>query len=78
MGPLLLKGWHENPWNGVALIVSFYVTIIIGLALTIILVSAARGFGHKTNKILVGLSSIVLLCFAVYELYSGIASLIIR
>jgi len=74
MGPLLLKGWHESPANGMALLISFYTTIVIGLAVTIFLFTAAKGLGSKTNKLLLGISVIALACFGLYELWSGIFS----
>ena len=72
MGPLLLKGWHESAANGIALIVSFYVTIVTGLAITVFLSAAAKGLGSKTNKMLLGISAIALACFGLYELWSGL------
>ena len=74
MGPLLLKGWHENPANGIALIISFYVTIVVGLATTVFLSAAAKSLGSKTNKILIGISAFALACFGLYELWSGITA----
>src|SRR5664280_2659118 len=37
LGPLLLKGWHQNPANGIVLLVSFYVTLTIGMIITCLL-----------------------------------------
>ncbi len=71
MGPLLLKGWHQNPVYGVVLLISFYVTITAGLVITILLASAARKMGSKTNRVLIGISAIALTLFGIYSLYNG-------
>ncbi len=78
MGPLLLKGWNENPTNGIVLVVSFYVTIIISLAITIILASfATQKLGEGSSKVLIGISAIALACFGLYSLLIGIKDLLI-
>lgn len=71
MGPLLIKGWHESPSYAVALLGSFYTTIIIMLGVIIIVFAAARNLGPKLNKMLIGISAVALLAFGLYELYSG-------
>lgn len=71
MGPLLLKGWNQNPVYGIVLLISFYVTISAGLAITILLASAARKMGSKTNRVLIGISAIALTLFGIYSLYNG-------
>ncbi|MGE5351584.1 MAG: LysE family translocator [Acidobacteriota bacterium] len=71
MGPLLIKGWHESPSYGLALLVSFYTTIIIVMGVIIVVFAAARNLGPRLNKILIGISAIALLGFGLFELYSG-------
>ncbi|MGE5351029.1 MAG: LysE family translocator [Acidobacteriota bacterium] len=71
MGPLLIKGWHESPSYAVALLGSFYITIIVMLGVIIIVFAAARNLGPKLNKMLIGISAVALLAFGLYELYSG-------
>lgn len=72
MGPLFLKGYSEAHINGILLIVSFYATIIIGIAGTIFLFAFARTFGPKVIKILLGISVIGLACFGFYQLWLGL------
>ena len=72
LGPLFLEGWRIAPVNGIALIIGFYLTLIITLAGTIILFTFARKFGPKVSKLLLGLSSIVLFAFGIYQLWLGI------
>ncbi len=74
MGPLFLKGYHESPINGIALLVSFYVTLILCLAGIIFLFAFSRNLGPRVNKFTIGLSVIALACFGVYQLWMGIIS----
>ena len=72
MGPLFLEGWRIAPINGVTLILGFYLTMILTLAGIIILFGFTRKLGPKVCKILLGLSSIVLFAFGIYQLWQGI------
>ena len=72
MGPLFLEGWRLAPINGIAMIIGFYLTMILTLAGIIILFGFARKFGPKVSKFLIGLSSIVLFVFGIYQLWLGI------
>ncbi|MGD9900887.1 MAG: LysE family translocator [Calditrichaceae bacterium] len=76
MGPLFLDGWNAAPLNGIALIVGFYVTMVLTLAGIIILFGFAQKLGSTVSKTLVGLSSIVLFGFGIYQLWIGINSLL--
>ncbi len=76
MGPLLLEGWRQTPLNGIGLLLGFYLTMILGSAAIILLFAAARGLGPRLNRLLIGLSAIALAIFAVYELWTGIRTLI--
>lgn len=75
LGPILLKGWHQDPSNGIVLLASFYTTLTIGMIITILVFSAAGKFGEKLNRLLIGISVIALSGFGLYELYSGISGL---
>ena len=72
MGPLFLKGYNEAPVKGITLIISFYTTLIIGIAAIIFLFSFARNFGPKVVKIMLGISIIGLAVFGIYQLWLGI------
>jgi len=72
MGPLFLEGWREAPINGIAMIIGFYLTIILTLAGFIVLFGFARNLGPKVSKIFLGLSAFVLLAFGIYQLFLGI------
>ena len=73
MGPLFLEGWNIEKIYGVMLIASFYITLVFFIALTIIIFAFARRFGPKFSKILLGLSSLALLGFGIYQLIIGVA-----
>jgi threonine/homoserine/homoserine lactone efflux protein len=75
MGPLLLKGWHEAPGNGITLILSFYITLILSSFAIILIFSTLRKLGTKITRILVGISIIALAGFGFYQLWLGITSL---
>ena len=71
MGPLLMKGWREAPLDGIALVVGFYGTIILGCAAIVVLFSSARVLGPKLNRALIGLSAIGLGSLGLYQLWQG-------
>lgn len=71
-GPILLRGWRETPFNGIAFLTGFYITIISGLVGIILLFGLARELGPKVNRVLIGVSAIALFCFGTYQLWMGI------
>lgn len=77
MGPILIKGWNENPINGIALLISFYTAIVISLSALVFLFSNAGNLGVKINRILIGISVIALGCFGVYQLWLGLGTYLI-
>ena len=76
LGPWLLKGWREAPAHGIALIVGFYGTMVLTLGGIIVLSAAARRFGQRAGRALVGASAVALALFGGYQLWSGAASLL--
>lgn len=72
MGPLFLEGWQETPVNAMALLLGFYLTMILTLAGFIVLFGFAQKLGPQVSRNLIGLSSFVLLGFAIYQLAIGI------
>jgi len=76
MGPMLLEGWRIEPINGIALVIGFYTTLMLTLAATIIIFAFARKLGPKISKLLLGISSIVLFLFGLYQLILGIFSFV--
>ncbi len=72
MGPIFLEGWKKAQINGIALILSFYLTMTATLAGIILVFAFARKFGPKVSKTLLGFSAIVLFAFGIYQLWLGI------
>ncbi|MFH1197512.1 MAG: LysE family transporter [bacterium] len=72
LGPLFLKGYHESMANGIALLVGFYVTMIISLAGIILLFAFAGKLGPKVSRIMIGLSVIALTSYGIYQLWMGV------
>ena len=71
LGPLLLKGWHESPARGVALVGAFYGTMITTNAGIVLLFHLARALGPRINRTLIGVSALALAGFGVYQLWLG-------
>jgi len=73
LGPILLAGWQETPVHGIGFLAGFYSTMI-GSSLGLIFVfGTVQKLGLRITRMLLGISVIVLFCFAIYELFLGIA-----
>jgi threonine/homoserine/homoserine lactone efflux protein len=75
MGPLLLKGWHEDPACGIALLAGFYGVMVLSMAGIIVLFGAARNLGPRVNRAMIGASAVALAGLGVYQLWSWATSL---
>ncbi len=75
LGPMLLRGWRETPAHGVAVVASFYVTMIAAMGGIVMLSHGARSFGHRIKRALVGLSALALAAFGMYLIVKGALSL---
>ena len=71
-GPILIAGWRETPVFGIAFMLGFYVTFVLGLMLIIFIFGAMQNLGQKVRRALVGASAVALLCFGLYQLWLGI------
>jgi len=71
LGPLLLKGWHEAPARGVAVVAGFYGTMIATNAAVVLVFGLARGLGPRVNRALIGVSALALAALGVYQLWLG-------
>ena len=72
MGPQLIKGWSENPASGIILLSGFYGSMVIYSALMVVLFAATGRISPRVNRIMLGISVIVLIIFGFYQLGSGI------
>ena len=71
-GPVLVRGWHESPANGLAFLFSFYFAMLGGMTALVVLFGAARQLGPRVNRALIGISGLALFGFGVYQLWQGI------
>lgn len=71
-GPNLLQAWEIAPWWGILYISSFYGVFILTNIALIVLFSSMRKMGEKVRRVLLLLSAILLVGFAVYSFLQGI------
>ena len=71
-GPVLMRGWRESSIHGIGFLAGFYVTLVSGLGLIVLVFGIARELGPKVNRALLGISTAVLFAFGFYQLGSGI------
>jgi threonine/homoserine/homoserine lactone efflux protein len=71
MGPLLLKGWRVAPANGIALVLGFYCTMIVGAMGIVVLFSTTRSLGPRVNRAMIGVSAIGLALLGLFQLWQG-------
>jgi hypothetical protein len=71
-GPILLSGWRQAPALGVGFLIAFYATMVAGRAAIIVVFGIARKLGPRLTHLLLGLSAIALLGFALYQLALGL------
>lgn len=71
-GPILLNGWRESSVNGIGFLSGFYTTIVLSLSAIILVFGLAAKTGPKVNRLLLGISGIVLVCFGWYQLWLGV------
>jgi threonine/homoserine/homoserine lactone efflux protein len=74
LGPLLLRGWHSAPRNGVAVALGFYGALIGTTILIVLLFDFARNSGPRVVRILVMVSAIALAGFGIYQFWLGIVA----
>lgn len=70
-GPILVAGWRETPLNGVGFLAGFYLAMISTLVGIVLVFATATRLGPKFNRALLGISSIALFCFGLYQLWKG-------
>jgi len=70
-GPILLRGWSESPTHGIGFLAGFYGVLVTGLAGIILLFGTARQLGPRVNRTMLGISSLALAGFGLYQLWLG-------
>jgi threonine/homoserine/homoserine lactone efflux protein len=73
LGPMLLRGWHSAPRNGVAVGLGFYGALIGTTILIVLLFDFARSSGLRVAQALVAVSSVGLAGFGLFQLWLGVA-----
>jgi threonine/homoserine/homoserine lactone efflux protein len=71
-GPILVAGWRETPAYGIGFLTGFYIAMVGTLVTIIMIFGTAEKLGPKVNRTLLGVSSIALLCFGLYQLWKGL------
>jgi threonine/homoserine/homoserine lactone efflux protein len=71
LGPLVLQEWAHEPQNAVALIMSFYVVMVLCLATFILIVGTTTFLGARGRRILLLASSFALAGLGVYSLLAA-------
>ena len=71
MGPMFIKGYQEAAANGIVLIASFYITMVLCQMGIILLFGLARNLGPKVTRVTLGIASVGLATFGVYLLWQG-------
>jgi threonine/homoserine/homoserine lactone efflux protein len=76
MGPLLLKGWGESPSYGIALVTSFYSTMVLSMFVLILLFHSIVKTLPKLKRIFLILSSLALAGLGLFDLWLGSKSVL--
>ncbi len=72
LGPILIKGWHDDPKNAVAMLISFYAILITTTNCILFIFASARRLGKVITKYLIAISTAALACFGVYQVWAGL------
>ena len=71
MGPLVASAWRQAPADGLVLIGTFYVVMILTTLVILALFGRARSVGPRLARTMVGLSAVALAIFGLYQIWSG-------
>jgi threonine/homoserine/homoserine lactone efflux protein len=73
-GAALTAAWRGSPAQGLAYLAGFYLCLVGGNALIIVLFGEVGRLGPRAARVLTALSSVLLLVFGGYQLAQGIAA----
>jgi threonine/homoserine/homoserine lactone efflux protein len=68
LGPALVTAWREQPSHALALVVSFYATMVLALAATIVIFGSTGWLGPRERRLLVLASALILAALGAYRL----------
>ena len=72
LGPIVVAAWQEAPSAGVAVVVAFYTTMVLMLAMLIILFGTAQYVGQRYQRYLLLLSALILAGIGCLQLALGL------
>ncbi|UCG23698.1 MAG: LysE family translocator [Chloroflexota bacterium] len=72
-GPILIAAWRESSLYGAGFVVGFYGTLIGGFVALIIIFATAGRLSPRLVRALSGLSTLALIAFGIYQLWSGLS-----
>ncbi len=71
-GPILIEGWRQAPASGLVFLLGFYVALVGGLALFILVFGGAGRVDARINRVLGIVSAVALFAFGLYQLTVGV------
>lgn len=71
MGPAVIRAWQHGPAKAIALIASFYGTMVAMLAGFIVLAAAARQLGQRGQRVLAFAAALILASLGIYQIVAG-------
>jgi len=74
-GPILVAGWRERPALGLAFLLGFYVALIGGMALFVLVVGLTGRIDPRLNRGLAAFAVVALFGFGLYQLVTGARAL---
>jgi threonine/homoserine/homoserine lactone efflux protein len=72
LGPLTIEAWRQSQENAIALVLSFYTTMVFSLTLIILLLGTTSYLGPQGRRALMLASSIALASIGIYQLVSAL------
>ncbi|MBW1723087.1 MAG: LysE family translocator [Deltaproteobacteria bacterium] len=76
-GPIVLTGWKKSPAYGIVFLGGFYGVFILSLGVLIILFASAGRLDERVSKVLRIVAALALAGFGVYQVVSGLSSLLL-
>ena len=71
LGPLAIEAWSQSHSHAIALVASFYVSMVLCLMLIILLIGTTSFLGPQGRRALILTSSVALASIGVYQLLSA-------
>lgn len=75
-GPIVIEAWRTSSGLAISFLSGFYVALVGGFALTILIFALARQLGPKVTYVLSIVSAVALLAFGLYQIWAGVIALL--